>query len=78
MLGRVERAVLSVGEIGRVHIGRWGEGWRAPALVVHRAARGPSAAGEQHGRDLGRGLPPTPQDVWRENVARVAEAMQRG
>src|ERR671925_98647 len=26
MLGRVERAVLSVGEIGRVHIGRWGEG----------------------------------------------------
>jgi hypothetical protein len=26
MLGRVERAVLSIGEIGRVHIGRWGEG----------------------------------------------------
>ena len=26
MLGRVERAVLAVGRIGRVHIGRWGEG----------------------------------------------------
>jgi hypothetical protein len=23
-------------------------------------------------------LPPTPEDVWRENVARVAEAMQAG
>ena len=23
-------------------------------------------------------LPPTPAGVWRENVARVAEAMQRG
>jgi len=26
MLGRVERAVLAVGGIGKVHIGRWGEG----------------------------------------------------
>ena len=26
MLGRVERAVLAVGGIARVHIGRWGEG----------------------------------------------------
>src|SRR4051794_14483746 len=26
LLGRVERAVLSVGQIGKVHIGRWGEG----------------------------------------------------
>lgn len=26
MLGRVERAVLAVGGIAQVHIGRWGEG----------------------------------------------------
>ena len=78
MLGRVERAVLSVGEIGRVHIGRWGEG----AAHLHwwfiaRPAGLPQLASimAEIWDDV---LPPTPRDVWRENVARVAEAMRRG
>jgi hypothetical protein len=78
MLGRVERAVLSAGEIGRVHIGRWGEG----AAHLHwwfiaRPAGLPQLASSmaEIWDDV---LPPTPRDVWRENVARVAGAMQRG
>jgi hypothetical protein len=75
MLGRVERAVLSVGEIGRVHIGRWGEG----AAHLHwwfiaRPAGMPQLASSmaEIWDDV---LPPTPREVWRENVARVAAAM---
>lgn len=78
MLGRVERAVLSVGEIGRVHIGRWGEG----AAHLHwwfiaRPAGMPQLASSM-AEIWSEVLPPTPEDVWRENVERVAEAMRRG
>jgi hypothetical protein len=78
MLGRVERAVLAVGEIGRVHIGRWGEG----AAHLHwwfiaRPARLPQLASSM-AEIWDEVLPPTPEDVWRENVARVAEAMRAG
>jgi diadenosine tetraphosphate (Ap4A) HIT family hydrolase len=75
MLGRVERAVRSIGEIGRVHIGRWGEGsahlhW----WFIARPAGLPQLASimAEIWDDV---LPPTPEDVWRENVARFAEAM---
>ena len=78
MLGRVERAVLSVGEIGRVHIGRWGEGgahlhW----WFIARPAGLPQLASSmaEIWDDV---LSPTPEDVWRDNAARVAEAMRRG
>jgi hypothetical protein len=75
MLGRVERAVLSVGEIGRVHIGRWGEGsahlhW----WFIARPAGLPQLASSmaEIWDDV---LPPTPRAVWRENVERVSKAM---
>jgi hypothetical protein len=78
MLGRVECAVLSVGEIGRVHIGRWGEG----AAHLHwwfiaRPAGLPQLASSM-AEIWDEVLPPTPPDVWRENIARVAEAMRQG
>jgi diadenosine tetraphosphate (Ap4A) HIT family hydrolase len=75
MLGRVERAVLSVGEIGKVHIGRWGEG----AEHLHWWFIGrPEGFGQLRSSfatiwdDV---LPPTPQDVWRDNLDRVARAL---
>jgi diadenosine tetraphosphate (Ap4A) HIT family hydrolase len=76
MLGRVERAVLSIGEIGRVHIGRWGEG----AAHLHwwfiaRPAGLPQLASSM-AEIWDEVLPPTPEEVWRDNVARVAEAMR--
>jgi diadenosine tetraphosphate (Ap4A) HIT family hydrolase len=78
MLGRVERAVLSVGEIGRVHIGRWGEG--AEHLhwwFIARPAGLPQLASSM-AEIWDEVLPPTPDDVWRENLALVAQAMEAG
>jgi diadenosine tetraphosphate (Ap4A) HIT family hydrolase len=78
MLGRVERAVLSVGGIGRVHIGRWGEG--ASHLhwwFIARPAGFPQLASSmaEIWSDV---LPPTPDDVWQDNLARVAAALRAG
>lgn len=77
MLGRVERAVRSVGEIGRVHIGRWGEGtahlhW----WFIARPAGFPQLASSM-AELWDEVLPPTPEDVWRDNVARVVAAIGR-
>ena len=72
MLARVERAVRSVGEIGRVHVCRWGDGsehlhW----WFMARPARLPQLLGTFAALwdDV---LPPTPEDVWKENLAQVA------
>jgi diadenosine tetraphosphate (Ap4A) HIT family hydrolase len=78
MLGRVERAVRCVGGIGRVHIGRWGEG----AAHLHwwfiaRPAGLPQLASSM-AEIWDEVLPPTPRDVWEADVARVAQAMRRG
>jgi len=71
MLARVERAVRSVGEIGRVHVCRWGDGgehlhW----WFMARPARIPQLIGSFAAvwDDI---LPPTPEDVWRANLAAV-------
>ena len=78
MLGRVERAVLSVGEIGKVHIGRWGEG----AEHLHWWFIGrPAGMGQlrsSFAEIWDEVLPPTPQAVWDDNLARVVAAMERG
>jgi diadenosine tetraphosphate (Ap4A) HIT family hydrolase len=75
-LARVERAVRSVGEIGRVHVCRWGDGsehlhwWfmarpvRIPQLIGSFAAVWDEI------------LPPLPEEAWRENLARVKAALQ--
>jgi hypothetical protein len=78
LLARVERAVDAVGEIGRVHIGRWGDGsahlhfWffgrpaRMPQLRMSFAAIWDDI------------LPPLPEALWRENLALVARALAAG
>ena len=78
MLGRVERAVLSVGQIGKGHIGRWGEG--AEHLHWWFIAR-PAGMGQlrsSFAEIWDEVLPPTPQDVWDDNLARVVAAMEQG
>jgi diadenosine tetraphosphate (Ap4A) HIT family hydrolase len=76
MLGRVERAVLSVGGIGKVHIGRWGEG----AEHLHWWFIGrPLWMGQMRSSfaEIWDGvLPPTPKEVWDDNVARVVSALE--
>ena len=75
MLARVERAVRSAGEIGRVHVCRWGDGsehlhW----WFMARPARIPQLIGSFAAiwDDI---LPPTPDDVWQANLAQVRAAM---
>jgi diadenosine tetraphosphate (Ap4A) HIT family hydrolase len=76
MLGRVERAVRSVGGIARVHVCRWGEG----AEHLHWWFLGRPAALTQLMSSFAAiwddVLPPTPQDVWQDNLARVVEHLR--
>ncbi len=78
MLKRVESAVRSVGDIGRVHIGRWGDGsahlhW----WFLARPARIPQLVGSFAAvwDDI---LPPLPERLWKKNLVTVAKAMEAG
>jgi diadenosine tetraphosphate (Ap4A) HIT family hydrolase len=76
MLGRVERAVLAVGGIARVHIGRWGEG--AEHLHWWFIAR-PEGFGQlrsSFAEIWDEVLPPTPRAIWEDNLALVAGALR--
>jgi hypothetical protein len=75
MLVRVERAVRGVGGIGRVHVCRWGDGsFHLHWWFLARPARLPQLIGSFAAiwDDI---LPPTPDPVWRENLATVAAAL---
>jgi diadenosine tetraphosphate (Ap4A) HIT family hydrolase len=78
LLARVERAVRAVGEIGRVHVCRWGDGsehlhW----WFLARPARLPQLAGSFAAiwDDV---LPPLPAAIRCDNLQAVADALRRG
>lgn len=75
LLGRVERAMLTVETIARVHQGRWGEG----AEHLHWWFLGrPAGFGQLRSSfaEIWDGiLPATPPDVWEANVAQVVAAL---
>lgn len=76
LLGRVERAVRSVGEIGRVHVCKWGDGsehlhW----WFMARPARIPQLIGS-FAAIWDEILPPVPEDVWRANLDAVVAALE--
>jgi len=77
MLARVERAVRSIGEIGRVHVCRWGDGsehlhW----WFMARPARMPQLVGSFAAiwDDI---LPPVPKDVWQTNLDHIVAELSR-
>ena len=75
---RVERAVDAVGEIGRVHIGRWGDGSaHLHFWFMGRPARMPQLRTSFAAiwDDI---LPPLPEELWRANLAAVARALAAG
>lgn len=75
LIVRVERAVDAVGEIGRVHVGRWGDGSAHLHLwFIARPARMPQLRTSFAAiwDDI---LPPLPEELWRANLARVARAL---
>jgi diadenosine tetraphosphate (Ap4A) HIT family hydrolase len=75
MLVRVERAVSAVPGVGRVHVCRWGDGsYHLHYWFLARPARFPQLIGNFAAvwDDI---LPPTPRDVWDENLAIVVRAL---
>ena len=78
LLVRVERAVDGVGEIGRVHVGRWGDGSaHLHFWFIARPARMPQLRTSFAAiwDDI---LPPLPEELWRANLAAVAHALAAG
>jgi hypothetical protein len=75
LLLKVYRAVAQVPGVGNVHIGRWGEGsehchiWFMARPARMNQLRSSFAAVWD---DV---LPPTPEDVWRENLELVRAAL---
>ena len=75
LLARIEQAVRSVGEIGRVHVCRWGDGsehlhW----WFMARPARLPQLIGSFAAiwDDI---LPPVPEEIWRKDVEMLKAAL---
>lgn len=78
LLVRVERAVDAVGDIGRVHVGRWGDGSaHLHFWFIARPARMPQLRTSFAAiwDDI---LPPLPEELWRANLAAVARALALG
>ena len=77
LISRIERAISSVGGVGRVHVLRYGEG--SEHLHIWFMAR--PARLEQLRSSFAAiwddVLPPTPEDVWRANLDLVVAALGR-
>jgi diadenosine tetraphosphate (Ap4A) HIT family hydrolase len=76
LLARIERAVRSVGEIGRVHVCRWGDGgehlhW----WLIARPARLPQLKTSLVSI-WDEVLPPLPEEIWRDNLERLRAALE--
>ena len=78
LLVRIERAVASVGGVGRVHVCRWGDGGEHfHVWFIARPERLPQLKGSFVAiwDDI---LPPLPEALWRENLDTVAAALSAG
>ena len=78
LLVRIERAVASIGGVGRVHVCRWGDGSEHfHVWFLARPERLPQLKGSFAAiwDDV---LPPLPEAVWRENLDAVAAALSAG
>ena len=77
LLVRIERAVASVGGVGRVHVCRWGDGGAHFHIwFIARPERLPQLKGSFVAiwDDI---LPPLPEVLWRVNLEAVAAVLGR-
>lgn len=76
LLLRVHRAVLAAGDIGRVHVCRFGEGSEHFHMwFIARPARMHQLA-SSFAMIWDDVLPPVPEDVWQESCERVRAALE--
>jgi diadenosine tetraphosphate (Ap4A) HIT family hydrolase len=76
LLLRIHRAVGTVPGVGRVHIGRWGEGGEHCHIwFMGRPARMRQLS-DSFAAIWDDILPPTPEDVWRENLEIVSRELE--
>ena len=77
LMQQIERAMRSVGDIGRVHIGRWGEG----SEHLHWWFMGRPARMRQLSDSFAAIwddiLPPVPEEIWQQNVEVVRRELSR-
>ena len=78
MLGRVERAVLAVDTVARVHLGRWGEGAEHLHWWFIGRPRGFGQLRSSFAEIWDEVLPATPPEVWKDNLDRVVAALTVG
>jgi diadenosine tetraphosphate (Ap4A) HIT family hydrolase len=78
LIVRVERAVDAVREIGRVHVGRWGDGSAHLHFWFIARPAGMPQLRTSFAAIWDDILPPLPEELWRENLALVALALAAG
>ena len=75
MQAKIERAIRGLGNIGRVHVCRWGDGGEHfHVWFMARPARVPQLIGS-FAAVWDEILPPVPEDVWRADLERLAAAL---
>ena len=77
LIARIERAMRSIGEIGRVHVCRWGDGsehlhW----WFIARPARIAQLIGS-FATIWDDVLPPVPEEIWRADLEAVRRELER-
>lgn len=75
LVQRVERAITSLGEIGRVHVCRWGDGSaHFHVWFMARPARLPRTVGS-FAAIWDHILPPVPEPIWRETLTELGRRL---
>ena len=75
MLVKVQRAVYAIGDVGNVHVCRWGDGSEHfHVWFMARPARIPQLIGSFAAiwDDV---MPPLPDELWEANLALIREAL---
>jgi hypothetical protein len=72
---RVARIVESLPEIGRCHVGRWGDGSEHCHVWFFARTAGLSSTLGSFAIEWDEFVPPGPEDVWRADLAEVARKL---
>lgn len=76
LTARLDRAIMSVPGIGRVHVGRWGEGGAHLHIWFMARPAGFEQLRSNFAAVWDDVLPSMPQDIWQENIRLVVAALE--